>query len=119
MFTKQYYPDAENIARSLGLRLWLIQLSRGILMTLSVLPAIYTLRMRRGSAAIAIGALLWVVGGAAPLLVPNELMIPAQRYIHIVEILTQNAGLGITAVLLLRPARRSTVASEFATADTR
>jgi len=116
MFTKQYYPEAENIARSLGLRLWLIELARGILMTLAVLPAIYTLRMRRWPAAITIGALLWVVGGAAPLLVPNALMVPTQRYIHIVEILTQNAALGITAVLLLRPARRISIASKMAAA---
>jgi hypothetical protein len=106
MFTKQYYPEAENIARSLGLRLWLMELARGILMTLSVLPAIFVLRMRRWPAAIAVGALLWVVGGVSPLLVPNALMVPAQRYIHIVEILTQNAALGITAVLLLRPPDR-------------
>ena len=33
-----------------------------------------------------------------------------------VILLTQNAGLGITAVLLLRPARRSSIASEMATA---
>jgi len=116
MFTKQYYPEAENIARSLGLRLWLIELARGILMTLAVLPAIYALRMRRWPAAIAIGALLWIVGGAAPLLVPNALMVPTQRYIHIVEILTQNAALGITAVLLLRPARRSSIASKMTAA---
>jgi len=112
MFTRQYYPDAQNIVQSLSYRFWLIELARGILMTLSVLPAIFTLRMRRWPAAIAIGVLLWVVGGAAPLLVPNELMLPAQRYIHIVEILTQNAALGITAVLLLRPSR--SIASEFA-----
>jgi hypothetical protein len=109
MFTKQYYPEAESIARNLGLRLWLIELGRGILMTLSVLPVIFTLRMRRWPAAIAVGVLLWVVGGAAPLLVPNALMLPAQRYIHIVEILTQNAALGIMAVLLLRPAQRSSM----------
>jgi hypothetical protein len=106
MFTKQYYPEAESIARSLGLRLWLMELARGILMTLSVLPAIFVLRMRRWPAAISVGALLWVVGGVSPLLVPNALMVPAQRYIHIVEILTQNAALGITAVLLLRPPDR-------------
>jgi hypothetical protein len=106
MFTKQYYPEAESIARSLGLRLWLMELARGILMTLSVLPAIFVLRMRRWPAAIAVGALLWVVGGVSPLLVPNALMVPVQRYIHIVEILTQNAALGITAVLLLRPPDR-------------
>jgi hypothetical protein len=119
MFTRQYYPEGENIARSLGYWFWLIQLARGILMTLAVLPLMYTLRMRRWPAAIAVGVLLWVVGGAAPLLVPNALMIPAQRYIHIVEILTQNAALGITAVLLLRPARRRSIASEMATAGTR
>jgi hypothetical protein len=111
MFTRQYYPEAQNIVQSLGYRFWLIELARGILMTLSALPAIFTLRMRRWPSAIAVGVLLWVVGGAAPLLVPNELMGAAQRYIHIVEILTQNAALGITAVLLLRPRERSSMGS--------
>lgn len=101
-FTKQYYPHAQELAASLGSRLWLIELARGILMTLAVLPVICTLRMPRWAAAISVGVLLWIVGGGAPLLVPNTLMVPAQRYIHIVEILTQNAALGITAVLLLR-----------------
>jgi hypothetical protein len=73
-----------------------------MLMTLAVLPAICTLRIPRWAAAISVGVLLWIVGGGAPLLVPNPLMVTAQRYIHIVEILTQNAALGITAVLLLR-----------------
>jgi hypothetical protein len=115
-FTHQYYPWAYDYARSLGLLLWLVELARGIVMTLAVLPVIYTLRMRRWQAALAVGALLWVVGGVAPLLVPNPLMLPAQRYIHIVEILTQNTPLGIAAVLLLRPGRRSAIASEMATA---
>ena len=51
--------------------------------------------------------LLWVIGGVSPLVVPNSMMVTAQRYIHIVEILTQNFPLGITAVLLLRPRRAS------------
>jgi hypothetical protein len=72
-------------------------------MTLAVLPAIFTLRLPRGPAAFAVGALIWVAGGAAPLLPPNDFMGTAQRMIHIVEILTQNGCLGITAVLLLRP----------------
>jgi hypothetical protein len=104
-FTKQYYPQVQSLAMSLGIRLWLIELSRGLLMTLAVLPAIYTLRMPRWAAAISVGILLWIFGGGAQLLVPNSFMVPAQRYIHIVEILTQNAALGITAVLLLRRAR--------------
>jgi hypothetical protein len=109
-FTRQYYPEAPKMVAQLGLWFWVMELARGILMTLAALPIIYTLRMRRWPAALAVGALLWVVGGAAPLLVPNALMIPAQRYIHMVEILTQNMPLGITAVLLLRP-RRAVVAS--------
>jgi hypothetical protein len=102
-FTKGYYPEAVAVAQRLGLWLWVIQIGRGALMTLAVLPAIHTLRLGRGPAAIAVGALVWVAGGAAPLLVPNDFMVTAQRMIHIVEILTQNASLGITAVLLLRP----------------
>lgn len=102
-FTKGYYPEAMDVTRRLGLWLWVIQIARGALMTLAVLPAIFTLRLPRGPAAMAVGALLWIAGGAAPLLAPNDFMGTAQRMIHIVEILTQNAGLGITAVLLLRP----------------
>ena len=102
-FTNGYYPEARDIALRLGLWLWVIQVGRGVLMTLAVLPAIQTLRLGRGQAAIAVGALIWIAGGAAPLLVPNDIMETAQRFIHIAEILTQNAALGITAVLLLRP----------------
>jgi hypothetical protein len=72
-------------------------------MTLAVLPIIYTLRLPRWQAALAVGLLVWIVGGAGPLLVPNAAMVTAQRYIHIGEIFTQNFSLGITAVLLLRP----------------
>jgi len=60
-------------------------------------------------AALAVGLLIWVAGGAAPLLLPNALMGPTQRFIHTIEILTQNASLGITAVLLLRPKQAAAV----------
>jgi hypothetical protein len=109
-FTKAYYPGADQIARDLGLWFWVIQIARGILMTVAVLPAIYTLRLSRWQTATAIGMIIWVAGGLAPLLVPNELMGTTQRMIHIVEILTQNAPLGITAVLLLRPKSKASVA---------
>ncbi|MGO9336796.1 MAG: hypothetical protein ACLPY1_04725 [Terracidiphilus sp.] len=72
-------------------------------MTLAVLPIIYTLRLPRWQAALAVGLLIWIVGGGAPLLVPNGMMVTAQRYIHIVEIFTQNFSLGVTTVWLLRP----------------
>jgi hypothetical protein len=109
VFTKQYYPQGEQMARSFGIWLWVIQLGRGILMTLAVLPLIYTLRMQRWPAAVAIGMLLWVVGGLALLVVPMG-MVPLQRFMHIVEIFTQNFPLGVAAVLLLRPKRAEAVA---------
>jgi hypothetical protein len=102
-FTKGYYPEAVEVAQKLGAWLWVIQIARGALMSLAVLPVIRTLRLGRGAAAVAVGALVWVAGGASPLLAPNDFMGTAQRMIHIVEILTQNASLGVTAVLLLRP----------------
>ncbi|HET7106497.1 MAG TPA: hypothetical protein VFI38_06795 [Candidatus Acidoferrum sp.] len=102
-FTKGYYPDAPQLVARLGIWFWLIQLGRGVLMTLAALPLVRSLRMSRMQAAIAVGMILWVAGGAAPLLLPNPLMLPAQRIIHTIEILTQNVSLGITMVLLLRP----------------
>lgn len=102
-FTKVYYPDGPQLVARLGLWFWGIQLARGILMTLAIVPAIYTLRMKRWHTAIVIGLLIWILGGLALLVAPNELMGPAQRLIHTVEIFTQNFSLGVTAVLLLRP----------------
>jgi hypothetical protein len=67
--------------------------------------------LNRWQMAIAIGMIVWVAGGRAPLLVPNELMGTTQRMIHIVEILTQNAPLGITAGLSLRPKSKASSAS--------
>jgi hypothetical protein len=101
-FTKGYYADAPQLVARLGVWFWVIQVGRGVLMTLAALPVICTLRMSRVQAAIALGLILWVAGGAAPLVLPNPLMGPTQRFIHTIEILTQNASLGITAVLLLR-----------------
>jgi len=110
-FTKGYYPEATQIAMSLGLWFWVIQFGRGVLITVAVLPVIYTLRMNRWQVALAAGVLIWVAGGLAPLLVPNAFMGTTQRMIHIVEILTQNASLGITAGLLLRPKATVTTSS--------
>jgi hypothetical protein len=102
-FTRDYYPEAARIVERLGLWFWVIQIWRGVLMTMAVVPVIFTLRMSRRDAAISVGMLLWIAGGVAPLVVPNDVMGTAQRFIHIAEILTQNALLGITAVVLLRP----------------
>jgi hypothetical protein len=102
-FTKQYYPHAAEQAMALGIWFPIYQWARGVAMTLAALPIIYTLRLPRWQAALTVGLLVWIVGGGAPLLVPNGAMVTAQRYIHIVEILTQNFSLGVTAVWLLRP----------------
>ena len=101
-FTKGYYPEATKIVEKLGPWFWAIQIGRGVLMTLAVVPIIYTLRMRRWQTAIAVGTVIWVAGGLAPLLPPNPYMGATQRFIHIVEIFTQNFSLGVTAALLLR-----------------
>jgi hypothetical protein len=113
-FTKAYYPEAIHQAESLGLWFWVVEFARGVLMTLAVLPIVYTLRMKRWHAAIAVGSLIWICGGAAPLLLPNEFMGTTQRLIHTVEIFTQNFPLGVTAVLLLRPKSLSHAANSTA-----
>jgi hypothetical protein len=115
-FTKGYYPDAPEMVARLGFWFWVIQIARGVLMTLAVLPVVRTLRMSRMRAAIAVGLIAWVAGGAAPLLLPNPYMGPTQRFIHTIEILTQNASLGITAVMLLRPKQARNEANLPATA---
>lgn len=101
-FTKVYYPDAAALVAKVGNWFWPMQICRGVLMTLAVLPAMRTLRMSRWQMAIAVGVLLWVTGGLAPLVLPTVAMGPRQRFIHTIEIFTQNAFLGFTAGLLLR-----------------
>lgn len=100
-FTRKYYPHATEQVAALGNWFWAYQLGRGLLMVLAILPIIYTLRLRRSKAALLVGILVWVVGGLAPLVVPNPSMVALQRYEHIVEIFTQNFSLGVTAVWLL------------------
>jgi hypothetical protein len=102
-FTRGYYPEAPQAVARLGIWFWVIQLGRGVLMTLAVVPIIYTVRMKRWHAAVAVGSILWITGGAGPLVVPNAVMSATLRFIHTVEIFTQNFPLGVTAVLLLCP----------------
>ncbi len=101
-FTKGFYPHAAEQVGAMGVWFFGYQIARGLVMTLAVLPVIYTLRLPRWQAALVAGLLVWVIGGAAPLLVPNEMMTATQRYIHIGEIFTQNFLLGVTATFLLR-----------------
>jgi len=110
-FTKGYYPHAVEQVSAMGAWFFGYQIARGLVMTLSILPVIYALRLPRRQAALIVGLLVWVIGGAAPLLVPNEMMGATQRYIHIGEIFTQNFLLGVTATLLMRPRKSAAVAA--------
>jgi len=105
-FTKKYYPGGAALAEALGIWFWLIELGRGLLITLAVVPAIYTLRMTRWQTALWAGLVLWIAGGLALLVVPNVLLGGAQRFIHTIEILTENFPPGVVAALLLRPKRQ-------------
>jgi hypothetical protein len=107
-FTKGYYPHAVEQVSAMGAWFFGYQIARGLVMTLALLPVIYTLRLPRLQAALIVGLLAWVIGGAAPLLVPNEMMTAMQRYIHVGEIFTQNFLLGMTATLLIRPRKTAT-----------
>lgn len=111
-FTKGYYPEAEQSVARLGLWFWGIQFARGLLMTLAVVPVMLAMRMKRWHTAIVVGLLIWITGGAGPLLVPNDVMGGTQRLIHTVEIFTQNFSLGLTAVLLFRPRSAHTASSQ-------
>lgn len=102
LYTKQFYPHAAEQVAALEAWFPLYQAGRGVLMTFALLPMIATLRTKRWQAALVVGLVAWVVGGAAPLLVPSAQMAASQRYAHILEIMTQNVSLGITAVWLLR-----------------
>lgn len=105
-FTKRYYPEATKAVASLGWWFWIIQFARGVLMTSATVPIIYTLRLQRWQTALAVGAVIWIAGGLAPLLIPNPFMSLSLRLIHIAEIFTQNFSLGVTAALLLRTGGR-------------
>jgi hypothetical protein len=100
-FTYKYYPDAARQAASWGVWFWVLQIGRGVLMTISILPVIFMLRLSRAKLALVAGMIVWIAGGAAPLLMPIDFMTPAQKFIHVIEILTQNFSLGVSAVYLL------------------
>lgn len=108
-FTAPYYPDAAKVVGKLGLWFPAIQFARGVLMTLAVVPILYSLRMRRWQTAVVSGAVIWIAGGLAPLLMPNPFLGTAQRVIHTFEIFTQNFPLGVVAALLLLRRETATV----------
>jgi hypothetical protein len=127
LLTKPYYTHqvagagalkaGEDAVKSIGAWFIVIQIARGAAMTLAFLPAILSLRVSHRSAAIIIGSAMWVVGGLAPLIVPNTVMPDRLRVYHMIEIFTQNFPLGVFAVLLLKPKARSEPSALRAAAD--
>lgn len=110
LFTRPYYEnpalplhEGTKVVARLGWWFPLIQVGRGMLMSVSVVPLARHFRRSRGMLAVTLGSVLWIVGGLAPLLMPKPFMPPMLRLYHIFEILFQNAGLGLALGYLLRP----------------
>jgi hypothetical protein len=62
-FTKGFYPHAAEQVAAMGAWFFAYQIARGLVMTLGILPVIYTLRLPRLHAALVVGMLVWVIGG--------------------------------------------------------
>jgi hypothetical protein len=114
LFTRPYYEspllplrEGTKVVGRLGVWFPLIEVGRGALMSLSLAPLAANFRRSRLMLAVTLGSVTWIVGGLAPLLLPNEFMPPRLRVYHIFEIFFQNAGLGLALGYLLRPRERA------------
>jgi hypothetical protein len=112
-FFKSFYTNPSNVLIHVepgpGLFQWLIplQLIRGALYALVLIPLCLHLNMRRIYLALYLGAMLYLVGGFAPLIMPNPYMLGQLRFYHGIEIFFQNFPLGIAITYLLSPKRRA------------
>jgi len=105
-FTQPYYTDPA-LAEQLHLKpppglgvILPLELLRGVLFALTLLPLIAVARLRRWRLAVWLGLILFVVGGLVSLLVNQAWPIPLRVY-HGVEILFQNFTLGVVIGYLL------------------
>lgn len=111
LFTHSFYqnpslPLRVDMVTRLGLWFPVIEFGRGLLMAVAALPFVFFVRMRRWPTAVSLAAMFWVVGGLAPLLLPNAFMPLRLRAFHILEIFTQNAAFGLVLGLLLTSGRQ-------------
>jgi hypothetical protein len=94
------------------LPLALLQLARGSLFMAILLPVVRRVAVDRLPLALKAGATLSVVGGIAPLLIPNPYFPDAVRWAHLVEVGLSNFLYGFLVARLLgpeaRPKQRST-----------
>jgi hypothetical protein len=90
----------------------LLQVFRGLAFCGIVLVIVRQVRARRLGAAVLAGLLLSVVGGIAPLIVPNPYLPEHIRYAHLPEVGVSNFLFGLLAGWLLSAPRREPAVSE-------
>jgi hypothetical protein len=82
-----------------------LQIVRGALYVVFVLPLLRSLVMRRWQASLAMAAMFPVLAGAASLLIPNPVFPDDVRWLHLVEIAWSNFAYGaLVGALLWNPA---------------
>jgi hypothetical protein len=82
----------------------LMQVFRGLVFSGILYALVRFLAAPRAGASVLIAATLALLGGVAPLLVPNPYMPASIRYPHMVEVGVSNFIFGLVAARLLRPA---------------
>ena len=80
----------------------LMQVFRGLILTGIVVALVRTLSLTGASAPIAVGCLLALLGGVAPLLNPNPYMPSEVRFAHMVEVGSSYFAFGLLAAFILR-----------------
>jgi hypothetical protein len=89
-----------------------MQVFRGLVFTAIALLIVRRLHASRTAGALATGVALSVLGGIAPLLMPNPYMPEAVRYAHLPEVGVSNFLFGLLAGWLLAPSARTREVSE-------
>jgi hypothetical protein len=95
-----------------------VQVFRGLALSAIAFLIVRQLRVGRLAAAAAAGLVLSVLGGVAPLIVPNPYLPEAVRYAHLPEVGVSNFLFGLLAGWLLAPpARERAVSGSVVTAS--
>jgi hypothetical protein len=92
--------------------LLVVQPVRGLAFGAIVLLVVRQIRASRFGAAVAAGSTISILGGVAPLLIPNPYLPDAVRYAHLPEVGVSNFLFGLLAGWLLAAPRHQTAAAE-------
>ncbi len=98
-YVKDFYAEMAHVPAMQ--HILFMQLLRGLVYVLVVIPIIRIAKTERLATAIMVGLLLSVLGGTAPLLFPNPYMPPYIRLVHGIEITISNFVFGIIIGTLL------------------